>query len=169
MERILKINEFDVIACDMHPHFFTTRLAHELSQKYGAEVLPVQHHHAHSAALANDHGIDELISIAADGVGYGSDSTSWGGEILYTDINSFERMGNLEPQLMPGGDAATKYPVRMLAGILKDDELIKKYADYFRYGEIEIKNIKKQIEAGINVGVSTSTGRMLDSMAVAQS
>lgn len=167
MERILKINEFDVIACDMHPHFFTTRLAHELSQKYGAEVLPVQHHHAHSAALANDNGIDELISIAADGVGYGSDSTSWGGEILYTDINSFERMGNLEPQLMPGGDAATKYPVRMLAGILKDDELIKKYADYFRYGEIEIKNIKKQIEAGINVGVSTSTGRVLDSMAVA--
>ena len=167
MERILKINEFDVIACDMHPHFFTTRLAHELSQKYGAEVLPVQHHHAHSAALANDNEIDKLINIAADGVGYGSDSTSWGGEILYTDINSFERMGNLEPQLMPGGDAATKYPVRMLAGILKDDELIKKYADYFRYGEIEIKNIKKQIEAGINVGVSTSTGRVLDSMAVA--
>ena len=50
MERITKINEFDVIACDMHPHFFTTRLAHELAEKYSAEVLPVQHHHAHSVA-----------------------------------------------------------------------------------------------------------------------
>ncbi len=167
MERITKINEFDVIACDMHPHFFTTRLAHELAEKYSAEVLPVQHHHAHSVALANDHGIDEMISIAADGVGYGSDGTSWGGEILYTNINDFERMGHLEPQLMPGGDMATRYPVRMLTSILKDDELIKNYTNYFKYGEIEIKNIKKQIDAGINVGVSTSTGRVLDSMAVA--
>lgn len=167
MERITKINEFDVIACDMHPHFFTTRLAHELAKKYSAEVLPVQHHHAHSVALANDHGIDEMISIAADGVGYGSDGTSWGGEILYTNINDFERMGHLEPQMMPGGDMATRYPVRMLTSILKDDELIKNYIDYFKYGEIEIKNIKKQIDAGINVGVSTSTGRVLDSMAVA--
>ncbi len=167
MERITKINEFDVIACDMHPHFFTTRLAHELAEKYDAEVLPVQHHHAHTVALANDHGIDEMISISADGVGYGSDETSWGGEILYTDINSFERMAHLEPQLMPGGDVATRYPARMLASILKDDDLIGNYIDYFKYGEVEIRNIKKQIDAGINVGVTTSTGRVLDSMAVA--
>jgi hydrogenase maturation protein HypF len=100
-------------------------------------------------------------------VGYGSDGTSWGGEILYTNINDFERMGHLEPQMMPGGDMATRYPVRMLTSILNDDELIKNYIDYFKYGEIEIKNIKKQIDAGINVGVSTSTGRVLDSMAVA--
>ena len=167
MERITKINDFDIIACDMHPHFFTTRLAHEIAEKHGAEVLPVQHHHAHTAALANDHGIDEMICIAADGVGFGSDNTSWGGEILYTDVKSFERMGHLEPQLMPGGDKAAIYPARMLASILKDDDLIKNYADYFKYGEMEIKNIKKQIESGINVGITTSTGRVLDSMAVA--
>ena len=167
MERITKIDEFDVIACDMHPHFFTTRLAHELAEKYGAEVLPVQHHHAHAVALANDHSINEMIAITADGVGYGSDGTSWGGEILYTDINSFERLGHLERQLMPGGDVATKYPARMLASILKDEKLIKDYSAYFKYGEIEIKNIFKQIDAGINVGLTTSTGRVLDSMAVA--
>ena len=167
MERITKIDEFDIIACDMHPHFFTTHLAHELAKKHDAQLLPVQHHHAHSVALANDHGIDEMICIAADGIGYGSDNTSWGGEILYTDIKSFERIGHLEPQLMPGGDIATKYPARMLASILKDDELIRLYTDYFKYGEIEIKNINKQIESEINVGITTSTGRVLDSMAVA--
>ena len=167
MQRITKINEFDVIACDMHPHFFTTRLAHELGEKYNAEVLPVQHHHAHAVALANDSSIEEMIVIAADGVGYGSDGTSWGGEILYTDIKSFERLAHLQPQLMPGGDVATKYPARMLASILNDEDLIKNYSDYFKYGEIEIKNIFKQIEAGINVGKTTSTGRVLDSMAVA--
>ncbi|WP_407392037.1 carbamoyltransferase HypF [Methanobrevibacter sp.] len=167
MERITKINEFDVIACDMHPHFFTTRLAHELAEKHDAQVLPVQHHHAHSVALANDSAIDEMIVIAADGVGFGSDGTSWGGEILYTNIKDFERLAHLQPQLMPGGDVATKYPARMLASILKDEELIKNYSNYFKYGEIEIKNIFKQIDAGINVGVTTSTGRVLDSMAVA--
>ena len=167
MQRITKINEFDVIACDMHPHFFTTRLAQELAEKYDADILPVQHHHAHSVALANDSAIEEMIVIAADGVGYGSDGTSWGGEILYTDIKSFERLAHLQPQLMPGGDVATKYPARMLASILDDEDLIKNYSDYFKYGEIEIKNIFKQIESGINVGKTTSTGRVLDSMAVA--
>ena len=167
MERITKIDEFDVIACDLHPHFFTTRLAHELAEKYGADVIPIQHHHAHSVALANDSAIEEMVVIAADGVGFGSDGTSWGGEILYTDIKNFERMGHLEPQLMPGGDVATKYPARMLASILKDESLIKDYSSYFKYGDMEIKNIFKQIDAGINVGITTSTGRVLDSMAVA--
>ncbi len=167
MERITKINEFDIIACDLHPHFFTTRLAHELAQKYDAEVMPIQHHHAHSIALANDHSIDEMVVIAADGVGYGSDGTSWGGEILYTDISSFERMAHLQPQLMPGGDMATRYPARMLASILGSENLIESYSKYFKYGDIEIKNIFKQLEAGINVGLTTSTGRVLDSMAVA--
>ena len=167
MERITKINEFDVIACDMHPHFFTTRLAHELAEKHDAEVLPVQHHHAHAVSLANDHAIEEMIAITADGVGYGSDGTSWGGEILYTNINTFERLGHLQPQLMPGGDVATRYPARMLASILNDETLIGNYIEYFKYGETEIKNIFKQIDAGINVGITTSTGRVLDSMAVA--
>ena len=139
----------------------------DLAEKYGAEVIPIQHHHAHSIALANDSAINKMIVIAADGVGYGSDGTSWGGEILYTDVKSFERLGHLESQLMPGGDMATKYPARMLASILKDEELIRNYSNHFKYGEIEIKNIFKQLKAGINVGKTTSTGRVLDSMAVA--
>ena len=163
MKRITKICDIDAVACDLHPQFFTTKLAHE----FGVDVVPVQHHHAHAAALANDHEIDEMIVIAADGTGYGDDHTSWGGEILYTDIKSYERMGHLERQKMPGGDLATKYPVRMLLSILKDEELIKNYSGQFKYGEMEIKNIFKQIDKGINVGVTTSTGRVLDSVSTA--
>ena len=163
MKRITKICNIDAVACDLHPQFFTTKLAYE----FGVDVVPVQHHHAHAAALANDHKIDEMIVIAADGTGYGDDHTSWGGEILYTDIKSYERMGHLERQKMPGGDLATKYPVRMLLSILKDEELIKNYAGQFKYGEMEIKNIFKQIDKGINVGVTTSTGRVLDSVSAA--
>ncbi len=163
MKRITKICDIDAVACDLHPQFFTTKLAYE----FGVDVVPVQHHHAHAVALANDHEIDEMIVIAADGTGYGDDHTSWGGEILYTNIQSYERMGHLERQKMPGGDLATKYPIRMLLSILKDEELIKNYANQFKYGEMEITNIFKQIDKGINVGVTTSTGRVLDSVSAA--
>jgi hydrogenase maturation protein HypF len=163
MKRITKICDINAVACDLHPQFFTTKLAYE----FGVDVIPVQHHHAHAVALANDYEIDEMIVIAADGTGYGDDHTSWGGEILYTDIKGYERMGHLERQKMPGGDLATKYPIRMLLAILKDEKLIGNYANQFKYGEMEIKNIFKQLDAGINVGVTTSTGRVLDSVSAA--
>lgn len=163
MKRITRISDIDVVACDMHPHFFTTRMAYE----FGVDVVPVQHHHAHAVSLANDNNIDEMIVIASDGTGYGDDGTSWGGEILYTDVESYRRLGHLEQQLMPGGDLATKYPSRMLLSILKDEELIGKYTGHFRYGEVEIKNIFRQLDSMINVGVTTSTGRVLDSVCVA--
>ena len=163
MKRITKICDIDAVACDLHPHFFTTKMAYE----FGVDVIPVQHHHAHAVALANDHKIDEMIVIAADGTGYGDDNTSWGGEILYTDIKGYERMAHLERQKMPGGDLATRYPIRMLLSILNDEEMIGKYVKYFKYGETEIRNIFRQLEAGINVGVTTSTGRVLDSVSAA--
>ena len=163
MQKITKVCDINAVACDLHPQFFTTKLAYE----FGVDVIPVQHHHAHAAALANDYKIDEMIAIAADGTGYGDDHTSWGGEILYTNIKSYERMAHLERQKMPGGDLATKYPVRMLLSILNNEKLIKNYIKYFKYGEIEIKNIFKQLEAEINVGVTTSTGRVLDSISAA--
>ena len=67
---------------------------------------------AHGIALVNDHILDSseeegMIIIAADGVGYGDDSGAWGGEILYTNIKDYERLGSLMPQNMPGGDLCT--------------------------------------------------------------
>lgn len=188
MMRITKTTHFDAIACDLHPQFFTTKLAKELAEKYDCPLLQVQHHHAHGIALVNDHILDSseddsMIIIAADGVGYGDDSGAWGGEIIYTNIKNYERLGSLMPQNMPGGDLCTKYPVRMLTAILvnqnsdfdkenfnqKDvEELMKNsYLDYFPQKEMEIKMLFKQIESNLNVGISTSTGRILDSISTA--
>lgn len=62
---------------------------------------------------------------------------------------------------------ATKHPIRMLLSIIDDEDSISKYVDYFKYGDTEIKNIYRQLEAGINVGLTTSTGRVLDSVSAA--
>ncbi|MBZ9570162.1 carbamoyltransferase HypF [Methanobrevibacter sp. TMH8] len=179
MMKITRTNNFDLIACDMHPQFFTSRLANEMGEKFDCDVIPVQHHHAHGAVLAIDNSLDELIFIAADGVGYGEDGSAWGGEIIYTDITNYKRLASLKPQKMPGGDISTKYPARMLASILynskryneNNDELERllneNYSHYFQHGDMEIKSVLKQIKTNLNVGISTSAGRILDSIAVA--
>ncbi|RBQ22868.1 Acylphosphatase [Candidatus Methanobinarius endosymbioticus] len=177
MRNITKTENFDAIACDMHPQFFTSHLANEMGEKFNCEVIPIQHHHAHGAVLAMDNSLDELVFIAADGVGYGEDGSTWGGEIMYTNINNYERLASLSPQKMPGGDISTKYPVRMLESILSNSEtyqgeeleslLSSNYSHYFQHRETEIKSVLKQINSNLNVGITTSTGRILDSIAVA--
>jgi len=190
MMKITKTDYFDAIACDLHPQFTTTRLAKELSEQYNCPIIQVQHHHAHSTSLINDHvtrekdsNEKEMIVICSDGVGYGDDNTAWGGEILYTNIKAYQRLASLMPQKMPGGDLCTRYPARMLASILINEnsdynkekystEHVKKlleenYSDYFPHKKIEIKSLFKQIETNLNVGINTSTGRVLDSIATA--
>ncbi|MGC9517103.1 MAG: carbamoyltransferase HypF [Methanomicrobiales archaeon] len=179
MMGITQTNSLDVVACDMHPQFFTTQLAQKLSKEYSCPVLPVQHHHAHAAALAVDVGTSEMICIAADGVGYGEDGTAWGGEILHVDLDDenagYDRLGSLIPQKMAGGDLCTKYPVRMLTSMLREcfDEskvreiLLNDYLNYFPHGQAEIDILMKQLKRDFNVGITTSTGRVLDSISAA--
>lgn len=174
LENILKISDYDLIVSDKHPNFFTTKLARQISGGYDCDFLEVQHHHAHAASLLNDNDLDEAIIIASDGIGYGDDKNIWGGEILYSDVKSYERLASLEPQLMPGGDISTRYPVRMLASILskkynKDElEFILKnnYVHLFKYGYEEIDVILNQLENDFNMNITTSTGRVLDSISV---
>ncbi|CDG65973.1 MAG: hydrogenase maturation protein HypF [Methanobacterium sp.] len=171
--RITKTQNIDAVACDLHPQFFTTKLAHDLGERFNCPVLPVQHHHAHAAALSLDWGVDEFICIAADGVGYGADGGAWGGEILHYQGVEYERLASLMPQKMPGGDLTTRYPARMMMAMLQPhyssdqlQDLIKThYLDYFPHGEKEVEVVANQLEKNFNLTESTSTGRVLDALA----
>ncbi len=161
-----KYEDIDIIACDMHPRFNTTRLAEGLSEKFDIPQVSIQHHHAHIASVMAEHGLDEIVGIAADGVGYGTDSAIWGGEVLVCRGEKFKRAGHLKEQFMPGGDMATRFPLRMLAGILhsRDDlrEILLGYKGNFLHGEKEIDVVLGQLEKNINVAKTTSCGRVLD-------
>ena len=74
--------KIDVVACDMHPKFCTTRLAHELGREFNCPVLQVQHHYAHVLPLMGEKSCNEVVGIACDGAGYGLDGKTWGGEVL---------------------------------------------------------------------------------------
>ena len=118
MMQITQTKSVDVVTCDLHPMFFTTKLAEQMSDGFGCDILRVQHHHAHAAALCVDNKIDEVICIAADGVGYGEDGTAWGGEILLSDGHNYKRLASLMPHKLAGGDLTTKYPARMVMSML---------------------------------------------------
>ncbi|MCX9013331.1 MAG: carbamoyltransferase HypF [Candidatus Methanoperedens sp.] len=155
----------DAIAVDMHPSFNTSVLGQELSEKFSVPLIKCQHHFAHAASLSVESGIDRMVCITADGVGYGNDGTIWGGEIIAVD-DGFERAGNLKPQLIPGGDLAARYPARVVAGILSgkynSDELSGILEPYF--GQDELRILLRQVETGFNSPFTSSTGRVLDAV-----
>ncbi|MFY9801083.1 MAG: carbamoyltransferase HypF, partial [Methanoregula sp.] len=152
--------KFEVIAHDLHPQFLSTRFAREIASEHGLELIPVQHHRAHIAATTTD----PCIGIAIDGVGYGDDGTVWGSEIFSGQVPDLRRVAHLEPVAMPGGDLATRFPERMLYGILPDTKILS-LLDSRGWSDIEIGVLEKQVVRGFNVINTTSTGRVLDAAA----
>ena len=162
----------ELVACDLHPKFNTTLLAQEMAEANGLGLIRVQHHHAHAAALMAEHGLDEVVAVTCDGYGYGSDGGAWGGEILHCTLESadFMRIGHLEPQPMLGGDLASRYPLRLAAGMLQKSGLnIKKWllqkSKHLPHGEAEANLILEQLRNGKSSIETTSCGRVLDAVA----
>ncbi|HEX4956480.1 MAG TPA: carbamoyltransferase HypF [Thermoanaerobaculia bacterium] len=158
------------VACDLHPGYFSTRWAREWAAREGAPLIPVQHHHAHVAALMAEHGLageSPVLGVAFDGTGYGTDGTIWGGELLLADYRGFERLGHLAPVWLPGGDAAVRKPARMAlahlaaAGLPWDEALPPVAATT----ETERRLLARQLETGFASVATTSAGRLFDAVA----
>lgn len=104
-------------AHDLHPDYLSTRWALEQD----AELVGVQHHHAHAAACLAEHGeLGPVLALVFDGTGYGTDGTLWGGELLRCDLTRFERLDHLQPLALPGGEAAIREPWRVAAACLAE-------------------------------------------------
>lgn len=150
---------------DLHPGYLSTRIAEELGLE---QIIPVQHHHAHVAAVMAEHGVREpVIGVAFDGTGYGSDGNTWGGEILQADLLGFRRLGHLRYAPLPGGDLAARAPWRSALGYLS----LAPYADEaFRcafegVGRLDHEMALWQITKNINSPLASSMGRLFDAAA----
>ena len=107
------------IAHDLHPGYLSTQWAGELAKMWDVPLIPVQHHHAHAAAVLAEHGVTEpALAVVCDGVGYGTDGTAWGGELLQVSGGEFERLGHLRTIRLAGGDAAARDTRRCAAGVM---------------------------------------------------
>ena len=113
-----------LIVADAHPDYPSSWLARDLGERCGAEVLAVQHHLAHIAAVLAEHGKfpepgETCLGLALDGTGWGPDSTAWGGEWLTLSGDlEWRRLGHLEPLPLIGGEAAVREPWRVAVAAL---------------------------------------------------
>lgn len=167
LERLIGF-EPDALVCDLHPKFTTTKIAERLSKELSIPLRRIQHHHAHAGSLMAEHSIDEIVSIVCDGFGLGYRNEAWGGEILVCHDAEVSRAAHLEEQPMLGGDLATRYPVRMVAGILRDEltiqDWLKANASHLPQGEAGIPIIMRQLDRKDFIWTS-SCGRVLDAVA----
>jgi len=148
------------LVCDLHPDFNTTQYARELAEEEDLELRQVQHHLAHAAAVALEHGLDEFAAIVCDGVGYGLDGKAWGGELF----KGKQRAGSLEEQPMIGGDKAAVETDRMLYGILSRFLDARELAAMSLFKQTSTL-WHQQLEENLNIHHTTSTGRVLDAVA----
>lgn len=161
------------VAVDAHPEY--------IASKYGrAAFLPeqrveVQHHHAHVAACMGDNGqaLDSVpvIGVVFDGLGFGEDGTLWGGEFLLVDYRHFSRIAHLKPAALPGGATAIKQPWRNLVARFGESGSREAFlTERLQAQGIElsaINTVKQMVEKGFNAPISSSAGRLFDSVSAA--
>jgi hydrogenase maturation protein HypF len=157
--KLLGVDTVNAVGVDLHPAYSTRRLGQILADGWGAELVEVQHHWAHAAALMLDHDVRELVTIAIDGTGYGSDGKAWGGEVLDANMVEFERVGHLQELPLIGGEKAV-YDVRRL--VFAAQRMLGREGSYFTESEAALfDKISRRSTS------STGMGRVLDMVACA--
>lgn len=152
-----------VVACDLHPGYFSTRFAENL------QPFKVQHHEAHVASAIVDHAIKgDVIGVAFDGTGFGLDGNIWGGEFFVGNARKLERAAHLEYISMPGGEAAIREPWRMASAYLYKAlgrDFLKLNIDFVK--ELDKKRwavIRRMADKKLNSPLTSSMGRLFDAV-----
>jgi hydrogenase maturation protein HypF len=162
--------EPEVIAYDLHPEYLSTKHAIAAKEGDGIETkIGVQHHHAHIASCLADNRIEgEVIGVAMDGLGFGTDGKLWGGEFFVADFQDAERVFHLDYIPMPGGAKAIREPWRMAASYLH-----RAYGDEFLDLDLPFVRaldrsgwaaMRSMIYAGTNSPETSSMGRLFDAL-----
>jgi hydrogenase maturation protein HypF len=164
------------IAVDLHPDYRTSAIGRRLAAEMNLLLCEVQHHHAHIAAVLADNAWPKdagpVLGIALDGLGYGSDGTLWGGELLRADYQDCTRLAWLRPTPLPGGDRAAREPWRNLVAQLHTAFGWQTACDQWPWlkdlrglAAAPVDGLLRMIDGGFNAPLSSSTGRLFDAVA----
>ncbi|MCK5110560.1 MAG: carbamoyltransferase HypF [Arcobacteraceae bacterium] len=170
---LMRIYNFspDIIVCDKHPNYESTKLAFELKSKNkNLELIQVQHHYAHILATMGVNNItSKVLGVSFDGTGYGDDGNLWGGEFLVCERNGYERVGHFKYFKLLGGKKAIKEPRRIALSFLFDiygenifeikNNTVKSFSKH------ELKTLYQVWQKGLNSPLTSSCGRLFDCVA----
>jgi hydrogenase maturation protein HypF len=152
------------IACDAHPDYASSQLAHRLSP----DVLEVQHHYAHVlSCMADNELAPPCLGVAWDGVGLGSDGTLWGGEFLQVEERGWQRVGHLGTLKLPGGDKAVREPWRLAVSVLYEaygSDCLKVMNEIRSLSKCDVVPVVSMLEKNLNCPVSSGAGRLFDAV-----
>jgi hydrogenase maturation protein HypF len=161
----------EIIACDLHPDYLSTRYAAQLASRTDVPVHPVQHHWAHVLSCMAENEVEfPALGVAWDGTGYGTDGTIWGGEFLLAREDGFDRVAHFRPFPLPGGDSAIRQPRRAALGLLYEMGGAKALgrADLapvrdFSVGDLAV--IRQMLAKEQQAPITSSVGRLFDAVA----
>jgi hydrogenase maturation protein HypF len=159
----------EVIAVDQHPGYLTRRWGFEHAGQ--AEVVEVQHHHAHVASLMAEHGLgidDTVVGLAFDGTGHGRAADGsvelWGGEVLRGGFRTFERIAHLRPLPLPSGDEGVRNPCRtaVVQLLALGIDGVESLPSSLACDPTELSVVRHQAATGLQCVPTTSMGRLFD-------
>ncbi len=168
-----------IVATDMHPGYFSTRLGQQIADGGNTGTYAVQHHHAHIAAVLVEHGLGPdsppVLGVVLDGLGHGADGTIWGGEFLLAGFCGFERVAHFPAVPLPGGDKANRQPWRNalahLLAVFGPDALTDleegcgKLPCLAALKAKPVSMLAQMIAQNVNAPKASSAGRLFDAVA----
>ena len=163
--------EPDIIVCDKHPNYETTKWAKALQTKSSAiELIQLQHHYAHALACMAEYNLDEeVLAFCFDGTGYGDDGSLWGGEVLIADAHAYERVYSFKEMKLLGSEKAIKNPKRIALALLFElytlEEVLELQLPLLNaFSSQEIKSYHILYSKNINSVATSSVGRLFDAL-----
>jgi hydrogenase maturation protein HypF len=165
MARFLRVDPH-VVAYDLHPDYLSTRYA---LRRPAALRVAVQHHHAHVASAMGEHGLDgQVLGLAYDGTGLGTDGTAWGGELLVAGYDGFERLATFRPIALAGADRAIRHVWRIALAAVLDafggDAPIDKLPIFGHVALQERRLVEQMLARRINTPLAHGAGRLFDAV-----
>ncbi len=172
-----------VLVHDLHPDYFTTRLAKSWPRELPdapplpapARVLAVQHHYAHALSVLAELGPaapERSLAVVLDGTGWGTDGTIWGGEFLCIEDGGarWERLAGLAPFELAGGDRAVTEPWRQALALVRRaceravPAPLRARFEKCAGGAANLDAVQIMIERRFNSPLSSGAGRLFDAV-----
>ena len=164
--------EPEVIVCDKHPNYESTKFALKLKQTNpNIELVQIQHHYAHVLSVMAEYKLEkDVLAFIFDGTGYGDDGNIWGGEVFVASKKEYKRINHFKYFKLLGGEKAVLEPKRVALSLLFDSFSLEEILNFEipcvkAFKESEIKMFHTMWQKGLNSPLTSSVGRLFDAVA----